>query len=301
MKPFISLGLLAILIIASTTLANGEVTTGSHKPTSIYAKNHSALASANPGRANPQKSVSKMPAPKKPVAKKTFPAADGSVTFAYGASLPTIICAPLHLCDIRLKQGEVLIKANIGDSVRWAYDTAVSGTANEAVTTHVIIKPMDSGLSTNMILNTDQRTYHLKLVSERTNWMAKVAFTYPETLNSIGNEKTVSAQSQLEVLSPFKVDVLDFGYQISGDSPIWKPVRVYSDGVKTYVQFPKSVHQEDVPVLVSLGVDDKEQLVNYRMQGDFFIVDKLLKEALLISGHGRHQEKVKIKRIGGAS
>jgi P-type conjugative transfer protein TrbG len=296
MKPFISLGLLAFLITSSTALANGEVTAGSHKLAIINAKQQYILASANPGKTNPNKFVSK-----KPVPKKTFPASDGSVTFSYGATLPTIICAPLHICDIRLKQGEVLIKANIGDSVRWAYDTAVSGTSNEAVTTHVIIKPMDSGLSTNMILNTDQRTYHLKLVSERTNWMAKVAFTYPEDPNAIGNDKTVSSLPQKETLSPLKVDVLDFGYQISGDSPIWKPVRVYSDGVKTYVQFPRNVHHEDVPVLVSLGVDDKEQLVNYRMQGDFFIVDKLLKEALLISGHGRHQEKVKIKRIGGAS
>lgn len=224
---------------------------------------------------------------------------DGVVIFQYGEALPTITCAPLHICDIQLNPGEVLIKANIGDSARWVYDTSVSGIADDVATTHVIIKPIESGLSTNMILSTDQRTYHLKLISKQNNWMPKVAFAYPEDQNN-NNIVMAAYHPKTRTLPPVTMQALDFDYRLSGDSPSWRPLRVYSDGIKTYVQFPKRVHYEDIPVLVSLGVDDREQLVNYRMRGDFFIVDKVLDEALLISGHGRHQEKVKIQRKGGS-
>ncbi len=226
---------------------------------------------------------------------------DGTVTFQYGETLPTVTCSPLHICDIRLKPGEVLIKANIGDSARWVYDTSVSGTSDEAVTTHVIIKPMESGLTTNMILSTNQRTYHIGLVSRENDWMPQVAFAYPKDHTQNNDYRRVTYRPETKTLPPMTVQALNFDYKLSGDSPSWRPLRVYSDGVKTYVQFPKRIHYEAVPVLVSLGVDDKEQLVNYRMQGDFFVVDKVLDEAILISGHGRQQDKVKIQRNGGAS
>jgi type IV secretion system protein VirB9 len=40
-------------------------------------------------------------------------------------------------------------------------------------------------------------------------------------------------------------------------------------------------------------------VVNYRVDGDTFVVDKVLDRAVLLSGVGSHQEEVKITHVGG--
>ncbi|CVG51547.1 TrbG/VirB9 family P-type conjugative transfer protein [Serratia marcescens] len=98
---------------------------------------------------------------------------------------------------------------------------------------------------------------------------------------------------------------LDFGFRIGGDSPSWKPVRVYTDGSKTYIQFPSSSFNGEAPALVAKGNDGglfskaSEKLVNYRPIGDRYVVDKVLDRASLIVGVGRNQTEVTITRTGG--
>src|SRR5271155_4314954 len=90
--------------------------------------------------------------------------ADGSVVYLYGATLPTLVCAPLEVCAIRLQAGEVINYLHSGDTVRWRITPATSG-VGEGATTHVIIKPTDAGLTTNIFIATDRRTYSIKLTS----------------------------------------------------------------------------------------------------------------------------------------
>jgi type IV secretion system protein VirB9 len=96
---------------------------------------------------------------------------------------------------------------------------------------------------------------------------------------------------------------LDFGYSLSGDNPDWRPVRVYTDGAKTYIEFPPSIHHTAAPVLVALTgggwfSSPTPQLVNYRMLGNRYIVDIVLNHAKLVSGVGGDQTKVEITRDG---
>jgi hypothetical protein len=44
---------------------------------------------------------------------------DGSIVFVFGATLPTVVCAPLYVCDLALQAGESVNDLNVGDSVRW--------------------------------------------------------------------------------------------------------------------------------------------------------------------------------------
>src|SRR5689334_11918842 len=53
--------------------------------------------------------------------------ADKSVRFVFGASLPIIICAPLQVCDVELQPGEEIRSVQVGDSVRWSVEPAVTG------------------------------------------------------------------------------------------------------------------------------------------------------------------------------
>ena len=104
---------------------------------------------------------------------------DGVIRFLYGATLPTVVCAPLQVCDLALQPGEIVNNVNIGDKVRWNVSPGMSGSAAGQIT-HLIIKPTDAGLMSSMTVETNRRTYAVKLVSTQTEWMPLVAFTYPD-------------------------------------------------------------------------------------------------------------------------
>ena len=108
---------------------------------------------------------------------------EGATVFVFGSTLPTIVCAPLYVCDLALQEAESVNDLNVGDSVRWKITPAAQG-AGEAVVTHVLIKPTDAGLITNLVITTNKRTYIIKLVSREKDWMPRVAFEYPDDANA---------------------------------------------------------------------------------------------------------------------
>ena len=226
---------------------------------------------------------------------------DGLVIFNYGASLPSIVCAPLMVCDLALEAGEVVNDIHIGDAVRWRISPATSGSGND-LTTHVIIKPTDAALATNLLITTDRRTYVLKLISRQKDWMARVAFSYPE--DSDKEWQNYFAQHSLPVKLERENETthaLDFNYKIIGDNPKWKPVRAYIQGDKTIIEFPKNFGSSEAPALVALSTNNQTQLVNYRVQDNLFVVDKIIDKAALSSGVGKNQTKVEIIKIRGNS
>jgi type IV secretion system protein VirB9 len=226
---------------------------------------------------------------------------NGQVRFLFGATLPVIVCAPLRGTDIALQPGEVVKPDGVhtGDTVRWQVMPSVSGPVGNE-TTHLIVKPTDVGLSTNMIVGTDRRTYHFELVSRKEDWMPSVGFNYPEEIEAQWSEYQRQAHlartgSTLPGTAE-SIQSLDFNYQVEG-AAAWKPLRVYNNGVKTVVQMPKSMRAAEAPALLVLGVDDREEIVNYRVQGDRYIVDLVFEKAVLVLGVGRKQSKVTITRL----
>jgi type IV secretion system protein TrbG len=232
--------------------------------------------------------------------------ADGVVRFLYGATLPAVVCAPLQVCDLALQPGEIVNNVNVGDKVRWIISPAVSGSP-EGQVTHLIIKPTDAGLVSSLVIETNRRTYAIKLVSTRHEWMPLVAFNYPDDVQRQWSayRQTVAFGAAASTLpSGENIANLNFGFRLSGDHPNWCPLRVYTDGSKTYIEFPRSIGSDTAPALVALDNDGgwfsspTEQMVNYRMQGDRYIVDRVLDRAELVSGVGSDQTRVIITRDG---
>ncbi|WP_025902247.1 P-type conjugative transfer protein TrbG [Tatumella sp. UCD-D_suzukii] len=232
---------------------------------------------------------------------------DGSVKYLFGATLPTLVCSPLQVCSIRLQPGEVVSDVHVGDSVRWKITPATEGQGAN-VTTMLIVKATDAALSTNLLITTDRRVYTIKLVSTQRSWIPVLSFDYPEDVQSewAAYHKRVATQTYNNTLPTGQnVANLDFNYRMSGDSPSWKPLRVYSDGVKTYIQFPSANFNSEAPALVALGDDGglfrspSQQIVNYRVIGDRYVVDKVLDSAALIVGVGSRQTKVTITHTKG--
>jgi len=225
------------------------------------------------------------------------PGPDGAIQFLYGAVQPSIVCAVMQVTDIELQAGEQINNISIGDSARWLVEPAVTG-ASVAEVQHIILKPMDVGLETSLIVTTNRRTYHFRLKSHKTQYMPKVSFIYPDAVQArflaLKERQTEEKEKNTIPETQEYLGNLDFAYRISGSAP-WKPVRVYNDGVKTIIQMPPKMKQTEAPSLLVLN-GDEEVMVNYRLQGDRFIVDQLFNKAMLIAGVGSKQTKITITR-----
>jgi type IV secretion system protein VirB9 len=234
-----------------------------------------------------------------------FMGEDGSVQFDYGSTFPSIVCAPLFACDVSLQAGEVIRQVMLGDASRWRVSPGSSGSGDKVVS-HLVIKPADVGLSTNLVIYTDRRSYNIRLVSKKDQWMPMVSFSYPDDTqaqwSSYRGQNDLQLKGKATYAKPqVENNELSFNYRIKGDSPKWRPIRVYSDSAKTYIQFPANVKNDQTPALVILDSGKQAQMVNYRMLDDRYVVDQVIERAALIRGVGKHQERVEIAREGSQS
>jgi type IV secretion system protein VirB9 len=239
-------------------------------------------------------------------AQQNQPAAgpDGRVLYSYGAGLPTVVCAPLRVCIVELEAGEKLIgEPHIGDAVRWNIAPATYGNGPTG-TTLIVLKPQSAGLDTNLLITTDRRAYYLRLLSKPEDYVARVAFAYPEEeaararwQQRVAEQKEREREaSKIADLAPAGIESLYFDYRIAGGDEGMRPVRVLDDGTKTYIQMNPSVQHREAPVLVVVGPDGKPEMVNYRVKNNMYIVDRLFERAELVLGAGKKARKVEITR-----
>ena len=125
----------------------------------------------------------------------------GLVTFAYGSGIPTVVCALLELTDLAFEKGESILSVQLGDSVRWNIESAISGSANDSVE-HLIVKPLEAGLKTSMLITTDRRTYNIRLKSTEADFMPAVVFSYPNSLK-LPSKKHYGDDSYLQYTSNY--------------------------------------------------------------------------------------------------
>jgi len=202
--------------------------------------------------------------------------------------------------DIALEKGEGLITVSAGDTERWTVGDTVSGTgANEQV--HVIVKPMAANLSTNAVITSTKRTYYLDLKSFTDTYMAAVSWRYPHDaiknmIKRKPNTPSFQKASFTTAVLKLKPENLKFDYLIKGDNPNWRPTRVFDDGKKVYIQFPKSLAVSEAPPLFVTDRKGKDsKLVNYRVKGEYYVVDRLFNAAELRLGE-KDQTVVRIER-----
>lgn len=214
--------------------------------------------------------------------------------YAYSpGALYQVYAAPGQITDIALEEGEQLTGSGpvaAGDTVRWVVGDTESGNGDTR-RVHILVKPTRASIETNLVVNTDRRTYLIELRSRERPYMPSVAWYYPETLRE---------RSRSVALRPILPDPAQriSRYAIEGDSPPWRPVAAYDDGRKVYVEFAKGIVQGEMPPLFVIGPDGKTELVNYRAYGNVLIVDRLFGAAELRLG-GEHQQTVRIVRTDG--
>jgi P-type conjugative transfer protein TrbG len=221
---------------------------------------------------------------------------EGKTVYAYSPdAIYTLYGAPGHVIDIQLQPGEKLSGPVIaGDTVRWVVGTSISRNGTGTVT-HVLVKPIQSGIETNFIITTDRRSYHLFARSLSRHFLPTVSWTYPHDEMAKLDAYNPEGQSSVDMLAAGEIspDRLNFKYRIKPDNKYsWTPVRVFDDGTKTYVQMSPDMKNTEAPVLFIKGKEGLD-LVNYRIKGDYYVVDRLFEEGEMRCGK---DEIVRIRR-----
>lgn len=237
-------------------------------------------------------------------AARVEPSLDGYVNavqvypYTEGA-LYQLYASPGQVSDIALEAGEELVSVSAGDTVRWVVGDTISGSGAGA-RAHVLVKPVAAGLTTNLMIATDRRTYHLELTSLEKSYMAALSWRYPAaSLSELRNQNARAARQDAVLAAP-DIDLLalDFSYTIEGDHPDWRPLRAFDDGARVFIQMPAGLAASEAPPLFIRGGSNRSELVNYRVQAGYYIVDRLFSVAELRLGE-RPQTVVRIVKSKG--
>jgi P-type conjugative transfer protein TrbG len=206
---------------------------------------------------------------------QVYPWSDGALYQVYAA--------PGQITDVALEPGEQLVGSGpvaAGDTVRWIIGDTESG-AGAAKRIHILVKPTRPDLTTNLVIDTDRRTYHLELRSDEKTYMAAVSWIYPRDQLIALRQQNAAADAAAPVATGVDISALNFRYRVEGDSPAWRPKRAFDDGRQVFIEFPSGIAQGEMPPLWVIGAEGDGQLVNYRVRGT------------------KHQEIVRIVRTDG--
>ncbi|WP_244423934.1 P-type conjugative transfer protein TrbG [Phyllobacterium sp. YR531] len=268
-----------------------------------------------PGQMKPVEASRRTPEPTDPTARvnqanaaaRIQPARDGFINsmqvypFTQGA-LYQVYTAVGQITDIALQPGEQLVGSGpvaAGDTVRWIIGDTQSG-SGATLQVHILVKPTRAELMTNLVINTNLRTYHMELRSTERTYMASVSWQYPQDQLIALRRQNAEAQATQPVATGVDLSRINFRYEVTGDRAAWRPLRAYDDGRQVFIEFPRGIGQGEMPPLFVVGAEGTtSELVNYRVRNNYMIVDRLFAAAELRFGSGDTQKRIRITRTDG--
>ncbi len=209
-------------------------------------------------------------------------------------ALYQVYAAPGQITNIALEPGESLTGAGpiaAGDTARWIIGDTESG-SGVTRRVHILVKPSRADITTNLVVTTDRRVYMIELRSGENPYMPAVAWAYPQP--PAGQRQAVPATPAIPAGTE-----RNYRYALTGDTPPWKPLSVYDDGRRVYIEFPRGIVQGEMPPLFVIGSNGESQIVNSRIHQHILIVDRLFGAAELRLGGGTRQQTVRIVRTDG--
>lgn len=206
-----------------------------------------------------------------------------------GAQYP-IWGAPNHLTVIEFGPGETLNSFASGDTIRWQVAQTESGVGVGA-RQMLVVQPTQKGLHTTMLVTTNMGSYLFNLRSFKHSYLAGVRFRYPtQTIKNFVQKSQTQAQARVDAQKKKGLEVdlanLDSNYRfvVSGDAPEWAPTQVFTDGKRTFIEFPQDLGTTQVPSLFLLGTSKSARLVQYAIRGRYMIIPQKVRLAQLRLG-----------------
>jgi type IV secretion system protein TrbG len=226
------------------------------------------------------------------------------ISFPFGLSQPKIACSKLRVCGVALQPGEQVLDIVTGDSQRWNISVARSG-SDTGERPHIMVKPLAEGeLETNLMVTTDRRVYNIDMVSvSEGQYTPQIDFYYPNdpiviaqpTSKTAGKPAGHTVKEQ-DISTLVSLEDMNFDYKIKGDNGLaWYPSRVFDDGRKVFIQMPNHLESSEAPVFL-VEQEGKQEIVNYRYQAPYYVIDRLFNKGMLILGTDKTQEIVTIAK-----
>ncbi len=191
------------------------------------------------------------------------------------------------LTDIELHPGEKITFIGGGNTSQWMVTTStVNGVP------HVYIKPIDYGIMTNLIVNTNGRSYHFAVYS--TNKYNHIKFEYPDEIRKAmmreqarpvyknkAEEEWLTTHTQI-INGISQAKNLDYNYTMKshGVAKENMPSEFFSDGTRTYIKIPAG-NKYDFPTLYLVNDKGKLTLINYTVYGQYLVAERVFTRARL--------------------
>ena len=151
---------------------------------------------------------------------------------------------------------------------------------------HILVKPIAADLETNLVITTDRRTYHLEMHASAATYMASVSWTYPAV--RAGRARSSNAPRPSAAAARCRRRRQSSSSCASAiASRATRPGsrgRCSTTAPRSTSSFPSGLAQSEAPPLFVIGPDGKPALVNYRVRGTTYIVDRLFAAAELRLG-----------------
>lgn len=174
----------------------------------------------------------------------------------------------LFQSSIEFEPKETIVNIAMGNSLGWQITPSGS---------RIFIKPVAKDAATNMTVITNKRTYLFELYAKTAEEGMQDAdmtfisrFIYPESYDQSGTLRQY-ASSTLPNLEK-NADKYNFNYTITG-SHLITPLKVFDDGVFTYLQFRDK--NADIPAIFVVGKMGHESLINYRVEGPYIVIEQV--------------------------
>lgn len=223
------------------------------------------------------------------------------IIYPYGHSQPVLSCAQLRTCAVKLQPGEVVMGVSPGDPVRWAIEQTYMGPNGQ--TPVLLVKPNADDITTNLVVTTNRRMYHLTLDSPpapegtETNpqgdYTREVSYYYPDQMLQLEKNAEQHRQRQRQqrrnnavpVSAGVSLEELDFDYtwDKGADFP-WVPNHVFDDGQHVYIKIPPEARSAAAPLLFQIGPGEERKILNYSIRNNFYITDRVFDKAALVIG-----------------
>jgi type IV secretion system protein TrbG len=226
----------------------------------------------------------------------------------FGRTYPTLVCIPDRACDIRLEEGEVISGIALGDAERWQTEFLTEGN-----TPHILVRPLEDDLRTNLVVLTNRRTYHLELraptpeeLEERTAVVYEhLAWWYPDRwvrrLEQEALQRAAEAAAPPSSLldQPLTPGQINPGYVLEHPRKRrnrlgWEPTTVFDDGHRVYLHLPAAARAGELPVLIGRLPGGETYPLNTQVHGDWLVVPTLFEAAELVIGTGDTRRYLRI-------
>ncbi len=231
------------------------------------------------------------------------------VMYPFGESQPVLTCSIRRACLVRLEKGEIPYELVFGDDQRWGKVLLNTGPMRD--TPMFAVKPYEPKISTNIIITTNRRIYHIFAVSTKVkkskrgetlsypneDYDREIGFYYPNMVVHLWNQAISEKQEEYEVAhrvrqeqkaeEKAKEKKKDRSYDVVYDEGFPVEIKeIFSSEGRTYIELSDDGEYDVSPAIFANDIHGEREIVNYHIDGRYYVVDRVAKTLELVIGQG---------------